>query len=219
MIAFLREFIPALLAGLIVNLEIAGLALLVGIAVASLLIAFRLRGGLPGACASGVGVLLWASPTFVVMFFLANVVPERWMLLGVPIHFTGLVVIVISQAVFATAFVTDSGLEAVRHRRAGRHGSALLLLPQVASAFFIMVTSSSQAAAIGVLDAVAVTLRAGERLPDIRQRVLLYFAVVLLFVAIQRTAFRIINICRASLVRRFDRRSADGPILTPTNVE
>lgn len=204
MIPFLRGFLPDLLAGLAVNLEIAGLALLLGITAASPLIALRLRGGTAGMMARGLGALLWASPTFVVMFFLANVVPEQWSIAGITVHFTGLVVIVLSQAVFATAFITDNGLEAVRHLRAGRQGSALLFLPQAASAFFIMVTSSSQAAAIGVLDAVAITLRAGERLPDIRQRLLLFFAVVLMFVLIQRIAFHVIHLCRGALLRRFD---------------
>ena len=208
MIGFLSDFLPDLLAGLTVNLQIAGLALLLGTAAAVPLVALRLRGGAARSAARGLGALLWASPTFVVMFFLVNVVPERWNLAGITVHFSSLAVIVVSQAVFATAFLTDSGLEAVRHLRAGRHGSALLFLPQAASAFFIMVTSSSQAAAIGVLDAVAVTLRAGERLPDVRQRLLLFIAVVLLFVLIQRMAFHVIDRCRSALLRGFGARDS-----------
>ena len=73
-----------------------------------------------------------------------------------------------------------------------------------------MVTSSSQAAAIGVLDAVAVTLRAGERLPDLRHRLLLFLSVVLLFVLIQRVASHVIQLCREGLLRRMDGRRAAG---------
>ena len=204
MIGFLRDFLPDLLAGLVVNLQIAASALLLGGAVAAPMILLRLRGGLVAAAARFVGALFWAAPTFVVMFFLVNVVPERWSVAGITVDFSGFTAIVVSQAVFATAFLTDSGLEAIRHLRAGRQGSALLFLPQCASAFFIMITSSSQAAAIGVLDAVAVTLRAGERIPDIRHRLLLFLTVVLLFVLIQRMAFHLIHLGREALLRRFD---------------
>jgi ABC-type amino acid transport system permease subunit len=201
---FLRGFLPDLLGGLLVNLEIAGLALLLGLVTASALIPMRLRGGALGSAAAVLVALFWAAPTFVVMFFLANVVPDRWTLAGMTIRFTSLAVIVVSQAVFATAFITDNGLEAVRYVRIGNWGSALLFLPQLASAFFIMVTSSSQAAAIGVLDAVAVTLRAGERLPDVRHRLILFLGVVLVFVLIQRLASHLIHVCRDTLRRRFE---------------
>lgn len=203
MIGFLRDFLPDLLAGLAVNLQIATFALLLGGTLAALMIPLRLRGGMAAAAARFVGALFWAAPTFVVMFFLVNVVPERWSVAGITVNFSGFIAIVVSQAVFATAFLTDNGLEAIRHLRAGRQGSALLFLPQCASAFFIMITSSSQGAAIGVVDAVAVTLRAGERIPDISYRLLLFLAVVLLFVFIQRTAFHLIHLGREALLRRF----------------
>lgn len=191
MSAFLRGFVPDLLAGMVVNFEIAGLALLVGLLAGAPLAVLRLRGGVLGGLAGAVVALLWACPTFVMMFFLVNVLP-----------LTGLVVVILSQGVFATAFVCDNGVDAVRHARRGAWGSALLFLPQVARAFFVMVTSSSQAAAIGVLEAVTVTLRAGERLPGLGERLTLFLGVVTVFVVLQRTAFHAIDWCRLRLLRR-----------------
>lgn len=202
MMAFLTRFVPDLLWGMVINFEIAALSLLLGFVVAVPLVAARLRGGILGAVAGVMVAVLWASPTFIVMFFLMNVIPNQWLLFGTVIHFTGLPVVVTSLAVFACAYVADNGLDAIRHLRRGNQGTALLFLPQLGRAFFVLVTASSQAAAIGVLEAVTVTLRQADRLPEIWQRLLLFLCVVLVFVVLQLTAFRIIDRFRTRLLER-----------------
>ena len=202
MIAFLAGFVPDLLRGMLVNFEIAGLAMVLGVAAAVPIIAARLRGGAVGTLAGLMVSVMWALPTFIVMFFLANVVPNEWTILGRTLRFTGLPVVVVSLAVFATAYVADNGLDAIRHLRRGNQGSALLFLPQLARAFFVLVTSSSQAAALGVLEAVTITLRQGDRLPELWQRLLLFLGVVLVFVALQRTAFSVIDRYRTRMLAR-----------------
>lgn len=202
MTPFLLRFVPDLLWGMVVNFEIAALSLLVGAAAAVPLVAARLRGGVLGMLAGVTMAVLWASPTFIVLFFLVNVVPNQWSLFGHTIYFTGLPVVVASLAVFACAYVADNGLDAIRHLRRGNRGTALLFLPQVGRAFFVLVTASSQAAAIGVVEAVTVTLRQGDRLPEVWQRLLLFLCVVLVFVALQLTAFRLIDRFRALLLAR-----------------
>ncbi len=208
MIDWLADFAPDLLRGMAVNFEIASLALLVGCVASVPLVLARLRGGLAGIVAAAVVALLWAMPTFVVMFFLANVVPNEWELFGVTVPFSGLVVIVLSQAVFATAYVADNGLEAMRQWRRGAVGSALLFLPNVLRAFFVMVTSSSQAAAIGVVEAVTVTLRKADQLHGVGPKLLLFMVVVMLFVGLQRLAFAVIGRLRGTLARSYGIRAA-----------
>ena len=193
----LATFLPDLMAGVAVNFEIAGFALLIGLSVSAPLVWARWQGGVIGSIAVAVVAVLRAAPTFVVMFFLANVVPDEWHMFGLVVPFSGLSVVVASQALYATAYCADNGLEAMRHLRLGSTGAALLFLPNILRAFFVMMTSSSQGAAIGVVEGVTVTLRAADRLPDLSQRLGLYLLVVLVFVAIQQSAFAVINRLRS----------------------
>ena len=80
------DFVPQLLAGMVVNFEIAAIALLIGLAVGGLLTLAKLAGGARGAVATTLIGLMRAAPTYVVMFFLLNIIqkvftgplPERW---------------------------------------------------------------------------------------------------------------------------------------------
>ena len=76
-------FMPRLLSGMAVNLEIAGIALAVGL-VLGVLLAFGRLGpsAVKGPTILVLGVMR-AAPTFVVMFFLLNVIPDDAAVFGV----------------------------------------------------------------------------------------------------------------------------------------
>ncbi len=195
-------FVPAFLGGLLVNLSIAGAALLLGLASGGPLALLRLGGGVPGRLAGTLTALLRLAPAFVVMFFLLNLLPASapfgpW---RVPLH--GAVVVVLSLVVYAAAYVSDTGLEALRHRRAGAPELALLFLPALARAYFVLVMSSSAGAAIGVSEAVTVTLRQAQALSDVHDRLLLFGAVILFFTCLLQSAFLLVDRLRAWLFAR-----------------
>jgi ABC-type amino acid transport system permease subunit len=201
-LAVLAGFVPAFLSGLLLNLSIASAALLLGLALGSPLAWLRLGGGAAGWAAGTLTGLLRLAPSFVVMFFLLNLLPPTaalgpWL---VPLH--GVVVVVLSLVVYATAYVSDTGLEALRHRRAGAPELALLFLPAQARAFFVLVMSSSTGAAIGVTEAVTVTLRQAQALADVRERLLLFGAVIIFFTCLLQGAFLLVDRLRHWLLAR-----------------
>src|SRR6185369_10538877 len=65
-----NDFLPKFLAGMVVNFEIAAIALVIGLALGLLLAAGRLSGGVVTAVTVSLISLMRAAPTFVVMFFL-----------------------------------------------------------------------------------------------------------------------------------------------------
>lgn len=192
-------FVPAFLTGLLLNMSIAGAALVLGLALGGPLALLRLQGGVAGRLAGGLTALMRLAPAFVVMFFLLNLLPSTasigpWQ---VPLH--GPVVVVLSLVAYAAAYVSDTGLEAMGHRRDGAPELAWLFLPAMARAFFVLVMSSSTGAAIGVNEAVTVTLRQAQALGDVHQRLLLFGAVILFFTCLLQGAFVVVDRLRHHL--------------------
>ena len=200
MSALAEGFVPAFLGGLLLNIIIAGASLLLGLAFGAPLALLRLGGGVPGRLAGTVTGLLRVAPTFVVMFFLLNLLPPSTMLgpWRVPLH--GPVVVVLSLVVYATAYVSDTALDAIRHWRAGAHELGLLFVPALARALFVLVMASSTGAAIGVNEAVTVTLRQAQALDGVGQRLLLFGAVILVFTGLLQGAFLLIDRLRLRLL-------------------
>jgi hypothetical protein len=62
-------------------------------------------------------------------------------------------------------YVFDNAVAALRNLRQGSAVSALLFLPNIVRAFFVLVMSSSAGATIGVTEAVAVIVRETQQLP------------------------------------------------------
>ena len=91
-----------------------------------------------------------AAPTFVVMFFLLNVIPPDATLLGLPLALSDRTIVALSLVPYAVAYVADNGREAVLQLRRGATESALLFLPNLVRAFLVLVMSSGAGAAIGV---------------------------------------------------------------------
>jgi His/Glu/Gln/Arg/opine family amino acid ABC transporter permease subunit len=201
----LSWFLPAFFKGLAVNFQLSIWALLGGVPI-GLGLAF-LRGGTGwlARLASGFVALLRAIPTFVVMFFLVNVVPGNFSLLGLAMSMTPMVAIVLALIIYMTAYVADNALDALRQLRAGSRVAALLFLMNLVRAFFVTVLSSSFGAALGVVEAVTVTLRAIEAMPLVSDRLMLIGTVMLILTVCFQTIYQVINLIRSKLTQRLMR--------------
>ena len=187
------DFMPAFLAGMSVNFEIAGMALAFGLGLGVLLAIARLQGGAAGMIAGAAVALMRAAPTFVVMFFLLNALPHG----GV----SGMMIVAISLVPYAAAYVADSGVDALRQFRAGSPLACLLILPNIARAFFVLVMSSSAGAAVGVTEGIAVILREAEKLPTSGDRLLLFAIGVACFGIPLQAGFAVIRLIQRRLGR------------------
>jgi hypothetical protein len=192
-------FFPAFLTGMSVNFQIAGIALALGLALGAVLALARLRGGMAGATGGLAVGLMRAAPTFVVMFFLLNALPRRGGL-------SGAMIVAISLVPYAAAYAADSGVDAIKHFRAGAPLACLLILPNIARAFFVLVMSSSAGAAIGVPEGIAVILRNAEKLPSLGDKLVLFAIGVICFGIPLQTAFAVLRLIQRRLGRSALRR-------------
>jgi ABC-type amino acid transport system permease subunit len=189
------DFLPTLLQGMVVNFEIAAIALGLGLALGTPLTLLRLGGGVAGAAASSLVALMRAAPTFVVMYFLLNAVPHEFALSGVTI-------VAVALVPYAAAYIADSGVDALRQLRAGSRLAGFLFLPNIARAFFVMVMSSSVGAAIGVREGIAVILREAEKTPTIGELLMLFAVGVVCFGIPLQAGFALIGAVQRRLGRR-----------------
>ena len=174
-------FLPLFLAGMAVNFEIAAIALVVGLAIGLLLAFGRYAGGVAGGASASVIALMRAAPTFVVMFFLLNTIPRDATLFGVPMALSGVMTVALSLVPYSAAYIADSGVEAMRQLHRGSRLGALLFLPNVTRAFFVLVMSSSAGAAIGVTEGISVILRQAQQLPTLDDRLVLFAIGIVMF--------------------------------------
>lgn len=188
------DFLPRFLAGMAVNFEIALVAIAIGLALGLLLALGRLTGGVITGFAMSVTSLMRAAPTFVVMFFLLNAIPRNAKLFGEPFVLSGIMIVALSLVPYSAAYIADAGVDAIRHLRAGTRHGALLFLPNVTRAFFVLVMSSSAGAAIGVTEGITVILRQAEQLPDLHDRLVLFAVGIVMFGIPLQIAFALIGL-------------------------
>src|SRR6267378_6603015 len=113
------DFLPRFLGGVVVNFEIAGIAIALGLACGLPLAAARLYGGPVGAVAASAIALMRAAPTFVVMFFLLNAIPRDATLFGAPLVLSGVMTVALSLVPYSAAYIADAGVDALRQLKAG----------------------------------------------------------------------------------------------------
>jgi len=203
------EFLPLLLAGMAINFEIAGISIAVGLALGLVLAFARLYGGMAGAAAASAIALMRAAPTFVVMFFLLNAIPRDATLFGQEFALSGIMTVAISLVPYSASYVADSGVEALRQLRSGSPLGALLFLPNVTRAFFVLVMSSSAGAAIGVVEGITVILRQAEHLPTLSDKLMLFAIGIVLFGIPLQAGFALMSFLHRYL-RRIVMRSPAG---------
>ena len=195
-------YLAHLLAGMVVNLQIAAMALGLGLALGLPLGLMQLGGRVQRALAAPLVGLMRVAPTFVVMFFLLNVIPPDASLFGIGLALSGPMIVALSLVPYAAAYAADNGREAVVHLRFGSTDSALLFLPNVARAFFVLVMSSSAGAAIGVSEGVAVVLREAERWPTLGEKLVVFGVGVLAFGIVFQIGFALLRLLGRRLARR-----------------
>ena len=195
------DFLPRFLGGMTLNFEIAAIALGIGLALGVLLALGRMAGGVAAAVSISLVSLMRAAPTFVVMFFLLNALPRDATLFGRPFGLSGIMTVALSLVPYSAAYVGDAAFDALRHLRAGTTHGALLFLPNVTRAFFVLVMSSSAGAAIGVTEAITVILREAERLPGLGDRLLLFALGIVLFGIPLQIAFALIGLLQRRVAR------------------
>jgi len=205
----LALFVPAFLAAFVTNLSVAGSSLAVGLAAGCPLALMRRAPFWLRWPADMLTGLLRAAPTFVVMFFLLNVMPHEIGTAGNAWRVSPELVLVLSLAVYAAGYVSDSGLDALRHLSAGSTGAALLFVPNMIRAFFVLVMASSTGAAIGVHEAVMTTLRQADRLTGRTDRIVLVLVVILFFTLVLQIANRLVRALTRLLTRQMSTTSAD----------
>jgi hypothetical protein len=195
------QFLPRLLAGMLLNFEIAGLTLLAGLALGLAIALIRMLGGVAGGLAGALVALMRAAPTFVVMFFLLFALRQTLNALGVGDTQSGIVIVALSLLPYGAANVADILRDAIVHWRAGATHAALQALPNLVRVFFVLVMSSSAGAAIGVTEAITVILHDAERLPRLSDRLLLFAIGVGLFGVILQSGLAAVNLGRRWLAR------------------
>ena len=175
------DFVPSLLGGMATNFEISIVALLLGLAVGLPFAALRFYGGRASvAFAATVISLMRAAPTFVVMFFLLNVVRDM-SVFGVKLAMSGMMTVAVSLVPYSAAYTADAGAEALRQWERGSPLGALLFLPNITRAFFVIVMASGAAAAIGVPEGISVILRESALLPTLGDRLVIFAIGIVLF--------------------------------------
>ena len=195
------EFLPRFLSGLAVNFEIAGIAIALGLACGILLALARLYGGPVGAGAASIIALMRAAPTFVVMFFLLNVMPRNATLFGVPLALSGVMAVALSLLPYAAAYIADAAVEALQQLRRGSPLGSLLFLPNVTRAFFVLVMSSSAGAAIGVPEGITIILRQAEQLPSLGDKLALFAVGIVFFGIPLQAGFAVMSLFQRRLSR------------------
>lgn len=195
------DFLPRFLAGMAVNFEIAVISIAVGLALGALLAFGRLAGGVLGGLSASVIALMRAAPTFVVMFFLLNAIPRDAKLFGMPFALSGVMTVALSLVPYSAAYVADAAVDALRHLSSGARLGALLFLPNVTRAFFVLVMSSSAGAAIGVTEGITVILRQAEKLSTLDERLVLFAIGIVMFGIPLQLAFVVISFIQKRLSR------------------
>jgi ABC-type arginine transport system permease subunit len=175
------DFVPTLLSAMVTNFEISFIALALGLLLGLPLALLRDRGGTVGVGVSATLIsLMRAAPTFVVMFFLLNVVRDV-SLFGVKLAMSGVMTVAVSLVPYSAAYAADAGVEALRQFRRSSPLGALLFLPNITRAFFVIVMSSGAAAAIGVPEGISVILREAAVLPTLGDRLIVFATGIVLF--------------------------------------
>lgn len=198
------EFVAAFGAGLLVNLQIAAVALALGLVVGSMLAALLLS----HPVAQRIGAtLLWplrAAPTFVVMFVLLNLLPSELRIWpGGRTTMSPWWAVVLSQTAYTSAFAADVLVDALRQRRLGSPLGLVMLPTALLRAFFVVTLSSGFGAAIGVVESTAVTMRAIEALPTLSQRLTLLAAVMGFYTVCLQSLYAAVAWLRDRLAARY----------------
>lgn len=183
-----------LMEGMVVNFNIAAISLALGMALGAPLIFLQLLGRRwHGGSAALIG-LMRAAPTFVVMFFMLNIIPKEFELLGMKLFLSGGVIVALSLVPYAASYIADNGRAALEGLRRGSRVEALLLLPSLVRAYVVLVMSSSAGVAIGVNEGVAVVLRKADSFSTTSEELQVFAVGVFAFGAVFQLGFALVRL-------------------------
>ena len=142
---------PYLAGGFGWNIIVSLVAMAVGTVVG--LVLALLRGGSHWGVRHGGGALTTLArnaPTFVMLFYLAYIIPTEFTLFGAAVTFPAWIKASLALGIAVAGYVSDNALAAIRHLRRHEMAEALLFVPAWTSYFLIIVMASSTASVIGV---------------------------------------------------------------------
>ena len=142
---------PFLAEGFGWNIIVSLLAMAIGTIVGVVLA--LLRGGSNWSVrhgGSGLTTLARNAPTFVMLFYLAYIIPTEFTLFGASATFPAWIKASLALGIAVAGYVSDNALAAIRHMRRQEMPEALLFVPAWTSYFLIIVMASSTASVIGV---------------------------------------------------------------------
>ena len=142
---------PYLAVGFGWNILVSLVAMAIGTAFGIALAA--MRGGRIRRVSQGAGALTMlaaSAPTFVMLFYLAYMVPGSFAILGTTVIVPVWLKASLALSIAVAGFVSDNAYAALRHLRRGQTTEALLFLPSWTNYFLIIVMASATASVIGV---------------------------------------------------------------------
>ncbi|WP_171209677.1 MULTISPECIES: hypothetical protein [unclassified Ruegeria] len=188
------DYPSELLTGMVVNFQIALIALAFGLALGVPCVLILFTGRFWTHAINPLVGLMRAAPTFVVMFFLLNTVPRQFQVLGANVSLSPELIVALSLVPYVAAYVVDNGKTAIIELRKGSHEAALLLIPNLIRAFVVLVMSSSAGVAIGVNEGIAVVLREAERYSTLGDQMLVFMIGVFAFGVVFQLGFACVRI-------------------------
>lgn len=203
---------PFLAAGFLWNVAIAVASMAIGTPVGFLLAAGRSSGSIP---LRRISAFLTAAarsfPTFVLIFYLAYVLPTEIAVGSVTLSLPGWLKASLALSVAVAGFVSDAGLSAIEHARKHEYQEAYLFLPGWTMYFLIIFMASSTASVIGVPEIVqrANTVIAAVGMPDVMLWIYLYAMAWFLIVSLP--VAHAITLLRRRLVARTAPAAAARP--------
>lgn len=153
------------------------------------------------------------APTFVMLFYLALVLPPEVTVGQATVVFPGWLKASLALAIAVAGFVSDTGQVALGHWRRGEHAEALLFIPAWTTYFIIIVMASSTASVIGVPEIVH---RANTIIGATGQRELMvwvYLYAMLWFLVFCGLASLIMRAIRKRLENRSHRHAQAGQMV------
>lgn len=202
----LPSFVPAFLGGLLVNLELALVSMALSLPLGAALLGVRSLGSGVRRAADLLRMVMRATPIFVMMFFLLNTLPRgdgtAW---GEMLPFAS---VIGAMVVYGTAYVADNALVFLDERRKGSPTAAPLFVMGLVRGYFVMVFSSGFAAAVGVVEAISVTIRTLEGLRDPGDRIGLMLVALGILVIVTQTIFWAVNRTRVIWMTRATRSAS-----------
>lgn len=185
---FSDDFPLRLISGLIVNFEIAMFALLIGLLFGgTLAVLARLNFPFLSASIAAVIAVLRATPVFIAMFFLAGVLRPYNDWLDQYFAEPKAMFVTLACLPYIGSYAYDQIADALTQWHKGNKQSAMLLIPNMARSFQVLVSASCFGAAIGVNEAMNAVLTEAELLGDSPMRWGLYAFTVLIFFGLMQT--------------------------------